>query len=173
MKKEADPSSIRVLKTGTCPSLSAMSKLTYEIGCGPASDIQVRISKNSGTGYFSADWVTWDDLLRVLAKNAGMPITCHSLSPLFTGRSVNTAGFLLAVLKHEGLVQVMEKKRRCYECLDGKAFITEVQALIGSEGTAPKKSGAKVTASTPKKSGAKASAVSNTKTAAKPRTSKP
>ena len=50
---------VRVLKSGTCPSLSGKSKLGYEVGCGLTSDLYVRVCKNSGTGFFSKDWVAW------------------------------------------------------------------------------------------------------------------
>lgn len=143
MTEATDKPDIRVLKTSTCPSLSGKSKLTYEIGCGPASDLQLRVSKNSGTGYFSKDWVAWDRLTGVLNKNGSKPLTCHTLSPLFKGRSVNTSGFLLAALKNEGLVQPMENKPRCYELLDATAFLSEVQALLGAPATAPKKARSK------------------------------
>lgn len=138
MTKEATAPEIRVLKTGTCPSLSGKSKLTYEIGCGPSSDLQVRISKNSGTGYFSKDWVAWDRLTGVLNKNGSKPLTCHTLGPLFKGQSVNTAGFLLAALKNEGLVQPMKDKPRCYELMDAAAFLAEVRALLDTPADTPK-----------------------------------
>ncbi len=137
---------LRVLKMSSCPSLSGKSKLQYEIGCGPAADLWVRISKNTGTGYFSKDWVAWDRLRAVLDKNAGKPITCHTLGPLFKGQSVNTAGFLLAALKHEGLVQAMEDKPRCYELLDATAFFAELQALMDSPVVSPGKARSKTNA---------------------------
>ena len=40
--------SIRILKTGTCPSLSGKSKLTYELGCDDRAGLQLRIAKNTG-----------------------------------------------------------------------------------------------------------------------------
>ena len=135
---------VRVLKSGTCPSLSGKSKLGYEVGCGLTSDLYVRVCKNSGTGFFSKDWVAWDDLGSVLGEGNGKSITSNSLAPLFKGRSINTAGFLLAVLKHEGLVRPMEDKRRCYERLDGAAFMSEISALMGSPAKpAAKKAAAK------------------------------
>lgn len=136
MTVEAD---VRVLKTSTCSSLSGRSKLTYEIGCGPASDLHVRIAKNTGTGYFSRDWVAWEHLTAVLDKNGSKPITCHTLGPLFKGQSVNTPGFLLAALRNEGLVQAMEDKARCYELQDATAFLAEVQGLLGAPADTPKK----------------------------------
>jgi len=84
---------LRVLKSGTCPSLSGRSKLTYEFAAGPTSDLHVRVSKNSGGGYFSDQWVQWTQLQGVLDKHGAKPITCHTLSPPFKGQSVNTPGF--------------------------------------------------------------------------------
>ena len=64
-------------------------------------------------------------------KNAGKPITFGTLLPIFKGQSVNTAGFLLAVLKHEGLVRPIAESPRCYERADARTFFAEVKALIG------------------------------------------
>lgn len=160
MKATTNETNIRVLKTGTCPSLSGKSKLTYEIGCSPESDLLVRISKNSGTGFFSDAWVTWEQLQRALAKNGTNPITSFTLRPLFKGQSVNTPGFLMAALKNEQLLQNMKSNPRCYECLDGTAFMKEVTALMGAP------------ASAAKKARPKAPAVGSPSPAAKPRASK-
>lgn len=132
-----DASSIRVLKSASCPSLSGKSKLSYELGCDPQAALYVRISKNTAAGHFSDEWVPWQQLQGILERNGEEPITCFTFSPLFKGRSVNTSGFLLAALKNEGLVQRMEKNKRCYEGLDGSTFFTEVKKLIGSAGAAP------------------------------------
>lgn len=125
---------IRVLKTGTCPSLSGKSKLTFEIGCDAAARISVRITKNTGGGLFNKDWVALDRVPQLVGDK---PITSGTLAPLFKGGSANSAGFLLAVMKHEGLVQNMADKPRCYERLDGKAFFAEIKALMRAE-TTPK-----------------------------------
>jgi len=127
---------IRVLRTGTCPSLSGKSKLGYEIGCNPAAEIHLRVAKNSGKGYYSGAWVSWSQLHQVLGKPGSKPITFSTLGPIFQGKSINTAGFLLAVLKHEGLVQPSEEHRRCYERLDPAAFLTEIQTLAGAPAAA-------------------------------------
>ena len=132
-------SDLRVVKTGSCPSLSGTSKLTYEIACGPAAELHVRIATSTGAGVFSRDWVAWDDLQRVLEKNAPRPITSHTLAPIFRGLSVNTAGFLLAALRSEGLVRPMQDRRRCYELQDATAFFAGLQSLMGPASTAAKK----------------------------------
>ena len=132
-KIEISEEQIRVIKTGLCPSLSGASKLTFEIGTGPASEIHIRITKNSGTGYFNDDWVGLDRVHGVLEKNGVNPITSFTLGPLFKGKSANSAGFLLAALRHLGLVEAIAGKKRCYERADARAFFAEVQGLAGSQ----------------------------------------
>jgi len=127
-----DASDIRVLKTATCPSLSGKSKLTYEIGCDPSAELHIRITKNTGTGWFSSVWVALSRVHELFARNGDAPITFSTLLPLFEGSSVNTAGFLLAALKHEGLVQQIPDKTRQYERLEAKAFFSEIEALMGA-----------------------------------------
>jgi len=134
---------IRILKTGKCPSLSGKSELTYQIRFTPDSDIEVRIHANSSAGYFSNEWVS---LKRVLAKMAKAPvgeITFFSLEGIYKGKSANNPGFLLAVLKKEGLVQDSSTKRRCYESVDPSKFFEKVKALLEAPPPPVKKTRAK------------------------------
>ena len=82
----------RVLKTGSCPSLSGKSKLTYEIGSGPDSAICMRITKNTGAGMFGKGWVELERVHRLVNDN---PITSTTLAPLFKGGSANSAASCL------------------------------------------------------------------------------
>jgi hypothetical protein len=129
---------VRILKATQCPSLSGKSKLRFELGCGLDNELLIRICGNSGTGYFNDDWVPWSRLGAVLDRHGDKPITSFTLAPLFKGRSANSAGFLLAALKHEGLVQNIEGNQRCYERLDGARFIAQVKALMSPSGTTSK-----------------------------------
>jgi len=149
-----DDPTLRILKSGVCPSLSGKSKLSYEFAAGPTSDLQVRIARNTGGGYFSDQWVKWERLQGVLDKNGAKPITCHTLGPLFKGQSVNTPGFLLAVLKHEGLVQPSEEQPRCYERTDPSAFHAELKVLQGAPAKAAKPVKPVITKGRPKKASA-------------------
>jgi hypothetical protein len=121
---------VRVLKSSTCSSLTGRTTLTYEIGANAASGIFARVTKSSGTGTFSKDWIALGRVHAVLEKNGAKPITLATLGPLFRGLSANTAGFLLAVLKHEGLVRAAEDQARAYERTDGKAFFDAIKALM-------------------------------------------
>ena len=125
---------IRVLKIASCPSLSGKSTLTYELGCTTESEIQIRIKANLGGGFFSQEWISLISIEQVLEKKtaAGTPLTTTALLPIFSGRSVNTAGFIVAVLKEVGLVRPLENKQRCFETVDPALFVGEVNALIDS-----------------------------------------
>lgn len=123
----------RILKIASCPSLSGKSKLTYHIGCTGKSEIQMRITANSSTGYFNDDWVSLTEIQQALAKApAGKPITSFALHSLFRGRSVNTPSFIFAALKNEGWVRPLGDNQRTYERTDAKPLLAELKALAAS-----------------------------------------
>ena len=127
--------SMRVLKTANCKTLSGKSTLTYQIGVTPDSIVHLRISKNSGGGFFSDEWIALDDILRVLKKRSvDSPIMSHFLTPLLKGKSVNTSAFVLAALSHLKLLQPLPKKQRLHDLLDPKPFLDQVNQLLASEG---------------------------------------
>lgn len=131
---------MKVLKAGECPSLSGRSSLTYHIGCRSdlldkvgaefSEAISFRIHANSGSGLFSDDWVAVSALKTVFDKEKSKDaVTSSSLNSVFAGKSVNTAGFILAVLKAEGLVVHMEDKRRYYQCTSTDQFFATMKIL--------------------------------------------
>lgn len=124
---------IRFLKTGSCPSLSGKSTLTYQIGCNAESSIQFQVAANTGGGFFSDEWVEFDAIQQAFDKlPKDKPIVSHILYPLFHGRSLNTPAFLLAVLKAEGLVRPLGDKKRGYERVDPGEFMAEIKKLINT-----------------------------------------
>ena len=124
--------SMRIIKIASCPTCSGKAKLTYHFGCTKDNQVHIRIVVNSGGGFFSEEWVPLKATLEALDK-APHPITAIPFINLFIGKSVNTPGFLLAVLKHEGLVKLLEGKVRGYEKLDSVAFMAEVNKLVSSD----------------------------------------
>ena len=131
MKQVTTEPDIRILKVATCPSLSGKSTLTYQVGCNAESDIQFRVITNTGGGFFSKEWITLDTILEAFnERKKDKPIVSLLLYPLFQGKSLNTPAFLLAVLKHEGLVIPLEDTPKHYTQLPSDAFMAEVKKLM-------------------------------------------
>ena len=122
---------VRVLKNGTCPNLSGKSTLSYRIGVDESGEIMLQLVGNSNPGYFNNEWVRYSAIQELLAKqDQGKAITSFVLTPLFRGKSTNSPSFLFAVLKHEGLVQLSESKKRCYDRCSDAAFLANIKKLI-------------------------------------------
>jgi hypothetical protein len=139
MSKSEDNPDMKVLKTATCSTLSAKSKLTYQVGVQD-DVLHVRISKNTGGGFFSNEWVAMDDIRSVLDEHPeDTPVTSVLQQPLFRGKSVNTPAFLLAALAHEKLLRPMKGKKRSHEPVDAEEFTEKVEKLTSSSTSAKKK----------------------------------
>jgi hypothetical protein len=157
MSKSEDPldDSLTVVKTATCDTLTKKSKLTYQIGTLPDGEVYVRIHKNSGNGFFSNEWISLADIQNTIAEiPAGKPVTAIVLGDLFQGRSVNTPGFLLAVLVQEKLLVPMQGKKRSHEPVSPAEFREQVQRLVSAKGkpkAAPRKTSPKKSTATKKK----------------------
>ena len=107
-----------IIKTGTCKSSSGQSTLTYNIG-KDQSGIHFRIYGNTGSGFFSKEWLSLKDIQEAITKS-NKPFTSTALHSLFHGKSINTPAFMLAVLLHEGLIK---REKRCYVKADPSAFM--------------------------------------------------
>jgi len=123
------PTPLRIIKIATCPTCSGKAILTYHFGCSEDMQYYIRIVANSGGGFFSEEWIKLTDIQAAL-DGAPFPVTSFPLIKLFIGKSVNTPGFLLAVLKYEGLVKLLEGKIRGYEKLDPEPFMLELEKLV-------------------------------------------
>ncbi len=121
----------RILKIAVCPSLSGRTSVTYHVGVREKDDICFRIWDTSGKGVFSKEWVCASAIHKVLGQHK--LLAAPTLLPVFAvGRSVNTAGFLLAVLKHEGLVAMAEDEPHKYVRVQSDKFVAETTALMKS-----------------------------------------
>jgi hypothetical protein len=116
--KSKQAPSIKPLRTATCPTLSGKATLTYDVGQDASKGIHFRVTANDGGGFFSSEYVVWKDI--EVAIYADEPVTSICLRSLFKGKSVNTSGFLMAVLVAEGILVALPKKTRLFE-VTGKA----------------------------------------------------
>lgn len=121
LHEEASPDPIEEVASGECPSLSGGSTLTYAIGKHKTEGtLHLRLVSNTGGGLFCKDWVQ-ADAIDVLLKS-GHPLTSRATQALLAGRSINSGGFLLAVLRHLGLVRVDENNLRHHLAVPGMSF---------------------------------------------------
>lgn len=121
----------RILKIGVSPSLSGRTNITYHVGVRGKDEICFRIWATSGKGVFSKEWVCASAIQKELGQHK--LLAAPTLLPVFAvGRSVNTAGFLLAVLKHEGLVALSKDEPHKYVRVQSEKFVAETAALIKS-----------------------------------------
>jgi len=152
---------IRVLKLGKCDSFSGKSRLTYQLGSKTGNDAYIRIIGNSGTGFFSNEWIPLDGIENICMK--GKSVTPFLLMPLFSCKSVNTPAFMMAALYHEEVVQKGTKKKRTYESAHPEYLRAEVKRLYAAgvnleAGSTKKEVPAKATPKPETKSPAKAAA---------------
>lgn len=103
---------IKVLKSAETTSLTGTGVLSYEIGKDDSGETYYRITANNAGGFFSKEWVSWTKIYAGI--NGHDPITSILFRGLFRGKSVNTAGFLLAALKDQKLIACKAGKSRHY-----------------------------------------------------------
>lgn len=108
-----DSQTIQPLRSSSCSTLSHRSNLTYELALDLTHAMHFRIKANDGGGFFSPEWIAWKDIQAAITKV--VPVTSLCLRPLFKGKSVNTSGFLMAVLIAEGILEPLPKKTRHFK----------------------------------------------------------
>ena len=144
-RKPEDDSNMRVLRTGSCKSTSGKSTLSYQIGCTPDSSIHIRITKNSGAGFFNNEWVAIEGIEKALAGGPKkQPLTSFLLHNLLSGRSTNSPAFLMAALSKERLLRVLKGKKRGHEFLDPEGFTDRMDKLVSAKANAGVKTKATV-----------------------------
>jgi|688.fasta_scaffold774267_1 hypothetical protein len=120
---------VRVLKAGTCPTLSGRGSLKYEIGTDDAANLAFRLTGNSGGGFFNGDWVPFDAVSKILqSPYVQKGLSSTAFVPIFRGKSMNSPAFLAAVLKAEGVFRLQAGKSRSYEVGDLEGFLASVSS---------------------------------------------
>jgi hypothetical protein len=101
--------------------------LTYNIGITD-DEYHLRISDNSGGGFFSTEWVALSDITALTPKEE--TFSTSLLLPLYESKSSNNQGFLAAVLVEEKLWLPVIGNRRLFSMGDVNAFTDSMQQLI-------------------------------------------
>lgn len=127
---EATDIPMRILRVGTCPSLSGRSELTYHVAVNEAGAIHFRLWGNTAAGMFSNTWFSMVEVSKLLSVPDG--ITSTALQPLWESTSRNNAGFTLALLQGEGLIERSLDTRGTYKTANPAPFLERINALITS-----------------------------------------
>ena len=104
---------MKTIKKSSCPGLSGTNEITYEIGIEDDKFLSMRLVKSSGGGFLFKGWVSMADVMDTL-RQAPVPFTSYVLHKHFSGRSINSPSFMMAVLKHEGLVISAPDKQQAF-----------------------------------------------------------
>ena len=133
---EIDP--IEEQFTGDCPSTSGRSILTYAIGRHKETgELQLRIVDNSGKGMWFDGWASAADI-DAIVKGA-TELTAKSFHSLHPGKSINTGGFVMAVLKDLGLIRANEENTRLHEHVPATTFEKVAMVRMGQTIEVPAK----------------------------------
>jgi hypothetical protein len=127
---EIDP--ITAVYEGTGPSLTGRSNLTFMIGRHQDDgSLHLRIAANDGGGMFCKDWASAGAIEAIVLK--ATELTSKSFQVLHPGRSINTAGFVLAALKELGLVRPNEQNTRFHEHVPGTCIADLLASRMGDK----------------------------------------
>jgi hypothetical protein len=127
---------IRIIKITDCGKLTApkITTLTYNIGVADSSNIHFRVTDNKTGGLFSPEWIALDAILdTVKTAPDAKPFSALIFDRLFTYRSANNAGFLVAALLAEGVLQRYKETRRMVIIGEPDKFLEELKPLMNSD----------------------------------------
>lgn len=104
----ANPPSFWLLKEGTAPKLGARAEgsISYNVLADNGhQQLFLTITGNKGGGYHSKEHVEISKIEACLeTSSSAKPFPSKTFKGAFAGRSSNNAGFLVAILRHEGLL---------------------------------------------------------------------
>ena len=116
--------------TGECPAVSGRSILTYAIGRhNEAGELHLRIVDNSGKGKWFNGWAAAKDIDSIVS--GATELTAKSFHALHPGKSINTGGFVMAVLKDLGLIRANEENTRIHEHVPATTLEKVVMVRMG------------------------------------------
>jgi hypothetical protein len=127
---------IRIIKITDCGKLTApnTTTLTYNLGVADSSNIHFRVTDNKTGGLFSTEWIALDAILdTVKDKPDAKPFNALIFDRLFTYRSANNAGFLVAALLAEGVLQRYKETKRIVIIGEPDKFLEELKPLMNSD----------------------------------------
>ena len=120
----------QTVKKSSCRALSGNGEIGYELNLDNKKSLHIRITSNSGGGFFSDESIAMTGIEHILLSQPDPSrLTSVALQPLFRGKSVNTPAFLMAALRNEGFVKPIGELKRFHQCIDAKSFKALIKKL--------------------------------------------
>jgi hypothetical protein len=106
--------------------------LGYQLGCKGESELYLRLVSNTGSGFFSKEWIQCSMIEQLIT--GATELTSTSFKTLFPNKSVNTGGFVMAVTKALGLIQTNVDNSRWHEHTKEMTFEqVAIEAMVQEE----------------------------------------
>jgi hypothetical protein len=131
--KIPEKSEIEIVATQKTKTISGKTTLTYHLGKDEESNPWVRAWSSSGSGFFSNEYLLISRIIEILEQQKGASFTSFVFQPLFKGKSVNTPGFLVAILLAEKIIALEPGKQRKY------VYVSADKLLANIENSKPRK----------------------------------
>jgi len=117
-ESELDPESTNTkpeftcIRKGSAPKLRDQTQLIH-YAIGKSNDVDViQLVSNTNNGLFSDELLPIESIQQYLSGRGELAtFTSRIFHPLFSKSSNNNAGFLGAVLRHEGILKAADKKQ--------------------------------------------------------------
>nr|WP_319492419.1 hypothetical protein [uncultured Desulfobacter sp.] len=102
---ESTETNVTILSCEKCNKLTTrgVGQLEYEIGIDQSGNAFIRIVSCGSSGTFSKNWISVDDIKKIIDGTDENGFRAIILSDLYKSRSANNPGFMGAVLKHLGV----------------------------------------------------------------------
>ncbi|MFT5899871.1 MAG: hypothetical protein ACI97K_002535 [Glaciecola sp.] len=127
---------MRIIKIADCGKLTApnTTTLTYNLGIDSTNKTHFRTTDNTTGGLFSTEWIALDTTLDTVKTAAGeKQFSALIFDRLFTYRSANNAGFLVAALLAEDVLQRYKKTKRMLVLGNPDKFLEDIKPLMNSD----------------------------------------
>jgi hypothetical protein len=122
---------MKTIKSTYAKKLSSMGVLDFHLKEDSDKNIYIQIEKNhGGKGKFSREDIPFSSIYKLLKEQSDKAIKSKTFDPLFTNKSNNNAGFLAAVLRHQGILA----KEGNYHLIVHDALATWKDKLLGVGG---------------------------------------
>lgn len=135
-ESSAQDSAILMLQQGQCPVISPASSsvLTFEVGhCAKEGAFYVRVSDNTGGGFFSNEWISLADIEATIEEQPDdLPFKATVFRKLYVSRGLNNYGFLAAVLRHLGILKPVDRAPYSHRPGEMKGFIAAMEDLLAT-----------------------------------------